>query len=131
MIRYLSVTCCAVFAAGCSADTADESVGTAADSIIGGTATFARPEVGVFWNPAGLCTATLISDRHFLTAAHCIDDVPIVRAPTRMTFEIDRTTGRLPAYSVDRVFSLRHKHGVGWDDLAVGRLTSPVPSAAA
>src|SRR5579859_5010096 len=82
-----------VGATGCGASDGagdgSERTGEAREDIIGGTATFARPEVVNFQTPAvntspcppaagsmtnqsTNCTATLIAPRYLLTAAHCV-----------------------------------------------------------
>src|SRR3954468_1070738 len=86
--------------------------------IIGGTVTTARPEVAQFLLPSGsYCTATLISDRHFLTASHCINYAGLFRGGT---LRINGSTD----LSVDRAFGEGSQ--VGDADWAVGRLNAPV-----
>src|SRR3954471_7168993 len=56
-----------------------ESISSAVDPILGGTrAELARPEVGRT-HLLHDCSMTMISSRHFLTAAHCLDFLPQLR----------------------------------------------------
>ncbi len=70
------IVCAAALAAACGAEPEDLELTTKDQDVIGGTQTTARPEVGqIFVTVNGTplsCTATLISRRYFLTAAHCI-----------------------------------------------------------
>jgi len=43
------------------------------DSVVDGTITWERPEVGSIFVGGGMCTATLITPQVAVTAAHCID----------------------------------------------------------
>jgi hypothetical protein len=89
---------------------------------------YSHPEVGQLNRS---CTATLISDRHFLTAAHCIHYAPFVRGGT---FELETKRGTTLSLPVDRIFSQQHRGfgdpditaGLGDADIAVGRLVNPV-----
>jgi hypothetical protein len=75
-----------------------------------------RPEVGQI---AG-CTATLISEQWFITAAHCV----AYGNPTGGTF----TTGT-HSYPISRVYSLNNDAGTF--DVAIGRLSTQVPASVA
>jgi hypothetical protein len=41
----------------------DTEVGSSSDAVIGGTETFARPEIGAVWHGSSLCTGTLYPRR--------------------------------------------------------------------
>lgn len=76
-----------------------------------------RPEVGEY---NGVCTATLFSQQWFIMAAHCVS----YGNPSGGTF----STGT-HSYPVSRVYSL--DDGVGAFDVAIGRLSTPVPASVA
>jgi hypothetical protein len=93
--------------------------------ILGGSPVPAgvRREVGLVSTATGSCTATMITPRHFLTAAHCIN------------FQGSTSGGSLsleaaPNLPVDRIFSLGNNQ-LGQHDLAVGQLFNPVSSSVA
>lgn len=102
---------------GC-ADLDEANTAQETSALLNGTSTTARPEVARFWPPGGgTCTATLISDRTFLTAAHCID------------YAWQSIGGQLEVQGVGllnviHTFSQGGETGV--DDIAVGRLQTSV-----
>ena len=90
-------------------------------AILGGRPIKDRPEVGLFDAP-GICTGTLITPSHFLTASHCID--------YRGRSEGGEFKIHIPeekVFPVRRVYSIGNQR-LGSHDLAVGELFSPVPS---
>ena len=101
-----------------------DQIGKLDQSLVGGVATSARPEVGILQTSEGGCTATLIGQQQFLTAAHCISYRPIHRGGSFVT----ELNGQRIERKVDRVFSQGRK--VGSDDLAVGLLTAPIEGIA-
>ena len=97
-----------------------------------GSASLERPEVGLLLRPghscgpdAAGCTATLITDRHFVTAAHCISFAPISRGGALC---LDINGGR-EEHPIQWIFGKSHRRSYDkrdWD-WAVGRLSTPVP----
>src|SRR4051812_2584895 len=113
-----------VGAAACEpAGPGDSEVELAAAPIVNGTYTTARPEVGAIEYG---CTATLIGARNFLTAAHCIDYLAQAKG---LNFWVNYNEPSAQWFGIERVFSQGGQ--VGADDLAIGRLTSAVPSSVA
>ena len=99
-------------------DALEEPLQSSEQPVVNGIPTTARPEVGQING----CTATLISPRHFLTAAHCI------------SYEANRTiAGSLwigsNAYGIERITAFHN--GLGNFDVALGRLNTVVPSSVA
>ena len=95
-------------------------------AVTAGSETRLRPEVG-YLQIVGGCTATLITERHFLTAAHCINSAPMHRGGT---FTIDLPGGGERAFQVDRAMALTTSR-TGDSDMAVGRLVDSVPASVA
>jgi V8-like Glu-specific endopeptidase len=96
---------------------AEEDVAMSEYQIVGGTVTSARPEVG--W--IGNCTATLITPRHFVTAAHCIN---YAAESLGGTFTIGSNS-----YGIERIMAFDNK--LRTYDVALGRLATAVPAAVA
>jgi hypothetical protein len=93
---------------------AGEDVDDSQHEIVNGIETSARPEVGSI----GGCTATLVTPRHFITAAHCVHDYAAEQ------FGGEFTTGS-ESFPIDRMMAFHDN--VGRFDVAIGRLAVPVP----
>lgn len=116
------VALCAISLAACGPDELDEGATSETyAAILAGTRTTRRPEVGRY----KACTATLISERHFISAAHCAD----FGFPTDGTFKLERTDGVVETYDVRNVWSLDSKRGP--TDILVGELQDAVPESSA
>lgn len=96
-------------------------IGTDDHALVNGTPTDERPEVGIITNSG--CTATLVTPRAILTAAHCVN---FHTGPTSDGFR----TGRGEFFPIDRVIS-RATVAPHRDDLAVAHLAVAVPPSSA
>ncbi len=129
---------CAAGPPGC-APGVDENGGASVDEVLGGTETFAHPEVGWFINtsndPNTGCTATLIHPRVAITAAHCISDhftdtEHVLDSGTISgTFRIERTRTQHTDFTVAR-YRLFGRN-IGSRDVALLLLGRPVSSTIA
>ena len=107
----------AVTLVGCG-DLSNEDLTPAESPLLGGIPTTARPEVGQFFpSTGGMCTATMISTRTFVSAAHCIG------------YQAQSVGGTLALpsgnFSIERTFSQGGQ--LGNDDISFGRITSAAP----
>jgi hypothetical protein len=130
--------------AGCAAPTDDDGagddVGSSSDAVIGGSETFARPEIGAVWHGNGLCTGTLIRPNVVMTALHCTgiaNDKDVSAAAPAFAFEIRTSATVRRRFAVDRVHSIGTLADMDgsqrWRarDIALMRLTEDVPSTLA
>src|SRR5687768_367318 len=84
--------------------------GEGSDEIIGGAPTAARPEIGRL-ALSGSCTATLISPRVAITAAHCVGYASTETDARYGDLEIDLADGRTRGFSVSRYRSYSSSTG--------------------
>ena len=98
-----------------------EGVAVAHEDLLGGTASFARPAIGLM----GGCTATLVDPSFVVTAAHCFGGQS---GPVNVSFSTWNTAGTaLPAVTVNYGFAVGPETtSAGADDLAIGRLATPI-----
>jgi hypothetical protein len=117
MLFALAISSCLMNVSDVADDGDDGEIGSA---VQGGTRTLLRPEVG-----GQGCTFTLISQRLFLTAAHCGGHAAlrIGGDPIRFIYPDGRKTWR----DVDRIYSLSTIFTAAHaSDLAIGRLVEPI-----
>jgi V8-like Glu-specific endopeptidase len=135
----------ALLVAGCAAPS-DEAgddgveVGSSSDAVIGGTETFARPEIGAVWHGNGLCTGTLIRPNVVITALHCTgiaNNQDVSAAQPAFAFEIRKSATEKRRFAVDRIHSIGTLADMDgsqrWRarDIALMRLTEDVPDSLA
>jgi hypothetical protein len=134
-IGMLTSLACGAAACG-GGDVDSEPIEIGRQALNGGTPTTKRDEIGHFKVMKSLSppatgggTATLISDRHFLTAGH-INDFAVYSAYTDATSDFYLTTGSSvdspeTNVAIKRIFGIGT--ALGDKDLAVGELAEPVP----
>lgn len=109
----------ALSAVACGAES-DPIFGEGDESLVGGTATDARPEIGRFSRG---CTATLIAPRIVLTAGHCVGFSNTVSSSD--SFTVRDAGGTSHAYTVDNIRTLGGLRATSTDDVAVAFQTTP------
>jgi hypothetical protein len=134
---------------GCVADSesAEPAVSAEEEPLLGGVASNSLPMVGLFsFTNMGDCTATMISRRYFVTAAHCIGYQPRLQSGVNGTATLTLTAvpglGVLPVAQVFAFAGNPSKYtsfscpfsmnpycstGVGEFDIALGQLAAPLP----
>ncbi|HEY6032832.1 MAG TPA: S1 family peptidase [Kofleriaceae bacterium] len=132
-IAALALACTLFGCVGDAEDPADNDaeLATTSQDIIGGTATYAAPEIGLLHVGNALCTATMITPRLLLTAAHCVNYANRYTDTHSGTFTIKRSSTAKYVYYTTRYESYGSASEGYKDDLAIVRLASAVPSTVA
>ncbi len=101
-------------------------------TLVGGSYTYERPEVGSISIGGGGCTATLVGPRLVITAAHCVGYATRETIGNYGTFEIRRAAGDRQVYRVQRMASyMSSAEVIGPDDVAMLQLSTAVPESIA
>jgi hypothetical protein len=123
-----------VFLSACvSLDEEELDVDVVEESLIGGIATTARPEIGQIRSARGTCTATLVGTRYVLTAAHCTGGEP----DDSFIFSFVGKDGVYREYGSSVRHNFTREIGEPFldtlfsTDVALVRLVNPVPSSQA
>lgn len=106
-ITYTTLTCFAL--TGCDADREGARV---VPAIAGGTPTKTRPEVGLFMTGTGSCTATLITPKIAITAAHCVKWTTCSSSscvPLLSSLIIESSNGNTHRYPIDSFTSFSRR----------------------
>ncbi|MFN3197302.1 MAG: trypsin-like serine protease [Bradymonadia bacterium] len=109
-----------------AADLPEEEALDYEDKLINGSFTFDRPEIGSIRVGGGFCTATLIRTNVIVTAAHCVD-YQTRQGGQLGEFNIDLGAGNKQSFPIDAYISYS-RSGVNSNDIALARLSRPVPS---
>ncbi len=99
------------------------------DSVVDGTITWERPEVGTIFIGGGMCTATLITPTVAVTAAHCVDFRTVNRPGSYGRFIVQASASSpQQRYDIDMYRSF----GTNGDgDVALVHLATAVPGTVA
>ena len=100
--------------------------GESGEELLAGYRTYKYWSVGRFFRNNRMCTASLVTRRVAITAAHCVDYGSNSRHATYGWFRVNQSGSRYYNYRVVRVRSFGR--GVGADDIALVQLGSRVPS---
>ena len=103
----------------------DPEGGSARETVIGGTVTWDRPEVGSISG----CTATLVAPEVIITAAHCLGYRSATTPGNYGEFTIWGSGGERQTYRIDLYTSFSRT--LGENDVALMRLAEPVPASVA
>ena len=99
------------------------------DPLVGGVATYERPEVGSVWVDGHMCTGTLVGPNLVVTASHCVGFRSHDEAGEWGYFAIALSASDTRWYRVQRVaaFSTEWSDEKTSDDVALLDLLEPVP----
>lgn len=101
-------------------------------TLVGGSYTYERPEVGSISIGGGGCTATLVGPRLVVTASHCVGYTSRDTVGNYGTFEIRRSSGDRQVYRVQRIAAyMGSAEVIGPDDVALLQLATAVPESIA
>lgn len=120
-----------VLACGQREDDEDDDLDATQQPVIGGATTYERPEIGrMFFEWGTSCTATLVAPRVALTAAHCLKyRTHTARGDYGSLQFAPSENGPRSSFRLERFRSFGTDLGNG--DIALVRLTAPVPSTIA
>jgi|GEM_PF-980890 len=106
-----------------------EGYSSSSESIVGGTQTLDRPEIGrLHFSNNGFCTGTLVAKNVVITAAHCVD----YRSPRESSnteygyFVVERSDSPASWYPITGIKSFGRN--AGERDIALLKLANEVPS---
>lgn len=102
-------------------------------TLVSGTYTYERPEVGSISVGGGACTATLVGPQLVVTAAHCVDYTSRDRASVYGEFEIRTGPSESRSFSITRIAAYMRDPSevIGPDDVALLELGEAVPASLA
>jgi secreted trypsin-like serine protease len=130
---WIAVAVLAIGPLACGGPTPDELEGSGHE-LVGGTKTYARPEVGYYYSEGGgICTATLVKSTVAITAAHCVGFRTTSGAPNygAVNIQTKTSTGAIMTrtYYVKAMKSYGSTTGI--NDIALLQLSNSVPSTVA
>lgn len=102
-------------------------------TLVSGTYTYERPEVGSMMMDGGACTATLVGPQLVVTASHCVDYRSRETPGRYGEFEIRLGPSDARSFTITRVAAYMRDPSevIGPDDVALLELDAPVPTSLA